>query len=976
MSFDGVVRAANSSPHILELRIHGIRNTPPAEMLCTSPDSIRTIRGDEYGNFWSLTKPVVSAASDDGPPESVPPHVHREAYSWGTINRRDAGGSTVLGRLGKALTQLAWTLLLPFGLCNVAYWARKIPDPPHTSSGAEPKGSKSGWKHGQGAATVRLFALGLTLLYVIGVSAASLDIVGVQCFPPSADPLANNPTPAKVCSQLPWLLDPLMDASRGQRLAILSIIPLSMLLLLYFVSRRGRVVYEENVYTKELDGTVVSPDDGSLGSPRAPILSTPGFWRHALMSSNTELLHLAASLSLLAGALSFDALRGEWGNCDPLSLSCPLSFPGLLCLFISAGAALLMIVIAVRVAVDSQACPDISAKPGRGREKERPNSERPGRTVAVCLLGASGMAFILTLGATPFADGSPTRPFVTGTITTALVALLLLLSLAALGWRRGLSNRYSLPPLLLMTVCLLLVGWADAAAWPDATPWLLAALGATIYITMLIAVRHRDGRNRYEGWNGSGPGVLMLLALGTAMFLTALVVVGTDLYLRWPSHTGNQTGMWRTRTPEAEIFIPAPYLEFGLILSAIVGLGLSTAVLVALFHMVRHPHSLTTPLPPPPLFRPELHGYRAGRTRQAEHLFRNSLEKVATYRRRQAALAQRGEPILGLTAVLLAVGLTFALTISTTGSRAREWNRLIPWIGEDFENIAKAVAVLVLGAVGIAILGMIIVGIFVQTERPAALIWDLICFLPRAGHPFGPPCYADRVVPEITDRVEEWLASEGPGSSPANDKPEPTKRGVVLSAHSLGAVLAVAVIFNLDEKWRTPSNIGLLTYGTQLRPYFGRFFPELLGPVALGNLRCQGPSLRTADPWLKQVNDDFRNQENANAASTAQPAEVTTQTLVAMLNNGSSNSGPVADATPDSMRGQITWINLWRRTDFLGFPAYSYALNAIDRGAAEFQRHTYMLEVATHAGYPYTEEYRKRLDELTQRMQADHGLQP
>lgn len=964
MSFDG-------EPHILELRIHGIRNTPPAEMLCAPPDSIRTIRGDEYGNFWSLTKPTVSAASDGAPPESVPPHVHREAYSWGTINRRDAGGSTVLGRLGKALTQLAWTLLLPFGLCNVAYWARKLPDPPHGITRPEPRGGKSGWKHGQGAATVRLFALGLTLLYVIGVSAASLDIVGVQCFPPSADPLANDPTPAKVCSQLPWLLDPLMDASRGQRLAVLSIIPLSMLLLLYFVSRRGRVVYEENVYTKELDGAVVSPDDGSLGSPRAPILSTPGFWRHALMSSNTELLHLAASLSLLAGALSFDALRGEWGSCDPLSLSCPLSLPGLLSLFISAGAALLMIVIAIRVAVDSQACPDISAKGPdiRGSKKERPNSERPGRTVAIGLLGASVVAFISTLVTTPFAEnGSPTRPFVTGTITTALVALLLLLSLAALGWRRGLSNRYSLPPLLLMTVSLLLVGWADAAAWPDATPWLLAALGAAIYIALLVAVKHRDGRNRYEGWHGSGPGVLMLLALGTAMFLTALVVVGTDLYLRWPSHAGSQSGMWRTRTPEAEIFIPAPYLEFGLILSAIVGLGLITALAVAVFHIVRHPHSLTTPLPPPPLFRPELHGYGEGRTRQAEHLFRNSLEKVATYRRRQAALAHRGEPILGLTAGLLAVGLTFALTISTTGSRAREWNRLIPWIGEDFENSAKAVAVLVLGAVGIAILGMIIVGIFVQTERPAALIWDLICFLPRAGHPFGPPCYADRVVPEITDRVEEWLAGEGPGSPPAKAKSELAKRRVVLSAHSLGAVLAVAVIFNLAEKWRTPANIGLLTYGTQLRPYFGRFFPELLGPVALGNLRCLGPSLRTADPWLKQVNEDFRNQENAGPARPAQPP---TQTLVTMLDNGSSNSGAGAEAKPDPMQGQITWINLWRRTDFLGFPAYSYALNPIDRGAAEFQRHTYMLEVATHAGYPYTEEYRTRLDELTQRMLAD-----
>jgi hypothetical protein len=61
-------------------------------------------------------------------------------------------------------------------------------------------------------------------------------------------------------------------------------------------------------------------------------------------------------------------------------------------------------------------------------------------------------------------------------------------------------------------------------------------------------------------------------------------------------------------------------------------------------------------------------------------------------------------------------------------------------------------------------------------------------------------------------------------------------------------------------------------------------------------------------------------------------------------------------------------VNLWRRTDFIGFPAASYAPNLVDRGAEELDLTAFVARLAAHSGYPRTAAYRRGLDEVLRRL--------
>ncbi|MFD8203571.1 hypothetical protein ACWDTR_24690 [Streptomyces sp. NPDC003470] len=114
-----------------------------------------------------------------------------------------------------------------------------------------------------------------------------------------------------------------------------------------------------------------------------------------------------------------------------------------------------------------------------------------------------------------------------------------------------------------------------------------------------------------------------------------------------------------------------------------------------------------------------------------------------------------------------------------------------------------------------------------SARRTIGILWDVGTFWPRAAHPFAPPCYAERAVPDLTWRMATWTRVTG--------------GRLVISGHSQGSVLAAAAAWQLAPSARR--RVALLTYGSPLERLYGRWFPAHFGADALGSLH------RDVDCW-------------------------------------------------------------------------------------------------------------------------------
>lgn len=104
-------------------------------------------------------------------------------------------------------------------------------------------------------------------------------------------------------------------------------------------------------------------------------------------------------------------------------------------------------------------------------------------------------------------------------------------------------------------------------------------------------------------------------------------------------------------------------------------------------------------------------------------------------------------------------------------------------------------------------------------RRTIGIVWDLTTFWPRAAHPFAPPCYCERTVPELRRRIARL--HEGGGD-------------VVISAHSQGTVIAAATVLQIAPADR--ARVGLVTYGSPLDRLYARAFPHYFGKASLADV--------------------------------------------------------------------------------------------------------------------------------------------
>ncbi|HEX8867106.1 MAG TPA: hypothetical protein VF821_15715 [Lentzea sp.] len=774
------------SPRVLELRIHGVNNTPPTAMLALPDHAVEQFRGDRFGSFWR-PKPDKAAELPPDHPSRVSGDVRREAYSWGGMARSTPGvpGSGVPSALANALGRIGWALLLPFGLANVAYWSRKLPDDsiPATKR-------MVWWNAGRGAASTRLFGLGLTVLLVLSVCEVAIDLYAIQCSLPGA-----------ACKRLPDFLDVLGDPARHVRVLAASAVPVLLLLGLLALTSLSRSRYEMTTMRRE--------------PKRRPgvLLSRASMWEGSPRIRRLTRLHIAAGCCVVVLATSAQLAQHAV----------------FLVLTVLAGG--LLAVVMGRVVVTTTDCPDV------------PSTEKGGlwswllMISAVIVLVVHGFALYAI---EPVFDGPL---WLTQWGPPGVTVALLGSVLAAWSWRRTDAKG----PLLLIVLFV---------AFMVATYWFPRAWTGAVVIGAVFAWRARPrAGDEWQAWRGAGPGVLLGLSL------TASVMLSTVLVLTFRGWVG--TGL---RAPSFYSWFSA---AFAVALVPLVLLLLAEAV--TLLSRLRKPTALDA-----------------------------EAEVLVVRVRHVVAVTHRAENVMGVLSVsgVLALVLTCYLTFDAP-SWSGWWG--VTWVLGKGDWVT--------GLAGVAVIGSFVGAGMLTNRRPLGLLWDLMCFLPRTAHPFAPPCYAERAVPEIADRTREFLD-------------ESAENRVVLSAHSLGAVLAVAALYALPEGYL--QRVQLLTYGVQLRPYFGRIFPELLGPVVLGTPEVRAGALFSCDPWRRA------------------PGASPDRGLSALL-------GP-------------NWTNLWRRTDYLGFPVHGWEDNPLDRRANETNGSPDNVE--THGGYHLCAAYREAFDHL------------
>jgi hypothetical protein len=592
------------------------------------------------------------------------------------------------------------------------------------------------------------------------------------------------------------------------------------------------------------------------------------------------------------------------------------------------------------------------------------------------ILWISGAGLILATAAVlilvPTPDVVPSLPFAgTSVASLLLLTALVVLAVSGLFMRSGRGFQFAIIGASVSSGVLIL--WA-AGMGEDVVLAIPAGITGAL-IAFYLSLRDRDG-NADEGWRGQGPGVFMFAAILTAHFLSSALVLGVRKLLQWPMDKelpALPEELWRgAGGSDADLHdvldVPVVYAVTGGLL--LVGIALAVAGFLPACSWLILRRGLTPMQPPkesgpgplpvqPPSYFSDIdvdpHSGALGPGAERQNL---------TYRRRRlSALTQRGEAAFGLLTLLIWAAAVLAIAASAlrNGTGATGYRALLKGpmdvIQKDFAGWGIVLAATVILAF------MVLNAATSKEERPLAILWDVMCFLPNAAHPFGAPSYSNRVVPELARRINDWLEAPGPAAAvpespvavpknpapavPGNAAQDPENvaptHTVLVSAHSLGAVVAVAALFHLkackpDLDFK---RIRLLTYGVQLRPYFGRFFPELFGPAVLGTWPTLGPGLFSADPWKAA-----REEEAARPGSES-------LTLLKLLQDGQQARPPV-------------WRNIWRRTDYLGFPAYAHTQqgNDLDVYAVETEPKHSQFVVATHGNYTATTTYARVRDEM------------
>ncbi|MEU0152748.1 hypothetical protein [Micromonospora fulviviridis] len=763
---------------VLELRVHGVSNTPPDQLLGLRPgpggDGAQPglVAGGAVTGFYRAS----TAGRDD--PITV------EAYSWGQL--------TSGARTRRDVERALWTLLLPFTLANVALYAR-------TGIPADPDRERWASRSGITAWLIRLFCLSLTGTLVITATGIGVDLIGWQCVGP--DCLGHLPGPWEFLGNQWWRED-------TRALAVGLLLPLVLLAGL------GLVAWRTYQYEAEMPAEPHPGEDGSPTERPQPLenpLQDPTFWNGEGQLRRAAVLHLCtgavvAAAVPVAAVIIMDPPRG----------------PRAAVAWATVGVLTAVVAIAV-VAL------------GRPWLTRRQGATPLGRwSAAVALLTGLGLAGTFTLLLLP--DGPAGRPLSayrppTGCVAdpgiagcrtdrslpgydtaVAWLATYQLLLLVTIGAVNRSGRRALFGPVAGSVLLPLGVAWTERGL-PGLPPapqglntWMLAVPAIAVALTGLLLPRTRPAvpvqpLAAYTdlAWGGRGPA--LIAGFG---WMTAIAYCAGLLY--WVSDRLDSRA-----DPSGQSRVVPPLAVFWAGLACVIGLVALLALLVRAGVLLQS------------LRRAEYAALTAGGAGLSAHDLRRCRD-VSTFRALHRLVGEHAIRLVGCYATVSVVLVTLCCAAALSRSRPSPlapsgWQAVIHWAANQGDTMLGWLPV-VMSALGLLVYRTDTV------RRSVGVIWDVGTFWPRAAHPLAPPSYAERAVPELQTRVAGLFAL--PPHHP--DRMD----GVILSGHSQGTVICAAMLLQLPRRWRR--RIWFFSYGCQLTRLYGRVFPAYFGPERLRTL--------------------------------------------------------------------------------------------------------------------------------------------